>query len=125
MNPRNGLEDEIKRISEKLNELEPGSDEYEELSVLFHKYVDRCIELEKLDYDVDEKALAREESNELKTQQLNEAKKDRISKNVISGVGIAVSIAFGVGAFIFDSNGKIFSSTFGRDHIKSLIHFRK
>ena len=102
MNTRSVLEDEIGRISAKLNEMEPGTEEYEKLSNLLHKYIDRRTELEKADYDADEKALAREEGNELKTQQLNEAKKDRI-----------------------DGDGRIFSSTFGRDSVKNLIRFKK
>ena len=79
MNTRSVLEVEIGRISAKLKEMEQGTEEYEELSNLLHKYIDRRTELEKADYDADEKALAREEGNELKTQQLNEAKKDRIA----------------------------------------------
>lgn len=48
MNTRSVLEDEIGRISAKLNEMEPGTEEYEKLSNLLHKYIDRRTELEKL-----------------------------------------------------------------------------
>nr|DAH91839.1 MAG TPA: hypothetical protein [Caudoviricetes sp.] len=129
MNTRSVLEDEIERISAKLNVMEPGTDEYEKLSNLLHKYIDRRTELEKADYDADEKALAREESNELKTQQLNEAKKDRIAKVVMWAVGGisggVVSIWAALKAFKFDGDGRIFSSTFGRDSVKNLIRFKK
>lgn len=129
MNTRSVLEDEIGRISAKLNEMEPGTEEYEKLSNLLHKYIDRRTELEKADYDADEKALAREEGNEFKTQQLNEAKKDRIAKVAMWAVGGisggVVSIWAALKAFKFDGDGRIFSSTFGRDSVKNLIRFKK
>lgn len=129
MNTRSVLEEEIKRISEKLNEMEPGSEEYEGLSNLLHKYIDRRTELEKADYEADEKALAREESSEFKIQQINEARKDRIAKVAmwaIGGIsGGAVSIWATLKAFKFDGDGRIFSSTFGRDSVKKLISLKK
>lgn len=129
MNTRNVLEDEITRISEKLGDMEPGTEEYEKLSNLLHKYIDRRTELEKADYEVDEKAQAREDSNELKIQQLNEAKKDRIAKVAMWAVGGisggVVSIWAALKAFKFDGDGRIFSSTFGRDSVKKLINLKK
>ena len=129
MNTRNVLEDEITRISEKLGDMEPGTEEYEKLSNLLHKYIDRRTELEKADYEVDEKAQAREDSNELKIQQINEAKKDRIAKVAMWAVGGisggVVSIWAALKAFKFDGDGRIFTSTFGRDSVKNLIKFKK
>lgn len=129
MNTRNVLEDEISRISEKLGDMEPGTEEYEKLSNLLHKYIDRRTELEKADYEVDEKAQAREDSNELKIQQINEAKKDRIAKVAMWAVGGisggVVSIWAALKAFKFDGDGRIFTSTFGRDSVKNLIRFKK
>lgn len=129
MNTRNVLEDEITRISEKLGDMEPGTEEYEKLSNLLHKYIDRRTELEKADYEVDEKAQAREDSNELKIQQINEAKKDRIAKVAMWAVGGisggVVSIWATLKAFKFDGDGRIFTSTFGRDSVKNLIRFKK
>ncbi len=129
MNTRNVLEDEITRISEKLGDMEPGTEEYEKLSNLLHKYIDRRTELEKADYEVDEKAQAREDSNELKIQQINEAKKDRIAKVAMWAVGGisggVVSIWAALKAFKFDGDGRIFTSTFGRDSVKKLINIKK
>ena len=129
MNTRNVLEDEITRISEKLGDMEPGTEEYEKLSNLLHKYIDRRTELEKADYEVDEKAQAREDSTELKIQQINEAKKDRIAKVAMWAVGGisggVVSIWAALKAFKFDGDGRIFTSTFGRDSVKKLINIKK
>ena len=92
--------------------------------ILGNILVDKSIDLERLDFEMDDKAENRETENDLKLQQMKEDKKDRIAKNIISVVGIAVPVVFGVWGtyktFKFEENGTITSDA-GRKYINNIF----
>lgn len=128
MNIRNVLNDEIKNEFEELKKIELGSDKYKTTVDGLAKLVDKSIDLERLDFEMDDRAENRETENDLKLQQMKEDKKDRIAKNVISVVGIAVPVVFGVWGtyktFKFEENGTITSDA-GRKYINNIFRFLK
>ena len=86
------LIDEIEHEFGKLYETEYGSDKHKVAVDGVTKLVDRVIELEKLDIDRAERVATREGEQLLKLQQMNEDKKDRLIKNLISVGGIVLPI---------------------------------
>ena len=92
MNIRNVLEEEIEMEFNELKSMNLGSDEHVETTNNVLKLVDRVIELEKMDADIDNKAESREVEAELKRELMNSEKKDKIVKNGLTLAGIVVPV---------------------------------
>lgn len=86
------LHDEIETEFTKLSELTPGSDEHKKLSGELAGWMDRAIELERIDRDCEEKAAARAIEERMKQQQLEDEKKDRLIKNILGTAGIVLPL---------------------------------
>lgn len=73
------LHDEIKEDFEALSEIEIGTEEYKASVEGLTKLVDRAIEMDRLDADIQDKAV-----------RLKEDKTDRLIKNILTGLGIVI-----------------------------------
>lgn len=92
MNIRSVLEEEIEMEFNELKSMNLGSDEHVATTNNVLKLVDRAIELEKMDADIDDKAESREVEAELKRESMNSEKKDKIVKNGLTLAGIVVPV---------------------------------
>ena len=118
------LNEEIKNEFEELKKIDIGSDEYEKVVGGLTKLVDRAIEMEKFDMEYDEKVTSREIENNLKQQQLDDERKDKIIKNVISAAGIIIPVGVTIWgtlkSFKFEEEGTI-TTIMGRGFINKLL----
>ena len=122
------LREEIESEFKELSKITPGGDEYRVAVDGITKLVDRAIELEKNEIDRQERIDARDSENELKTRQMEDEKKDRFVKNLLTGVGtiggLVVTIWGAKKAWKFEETGTV-ASPVGRSFINKLISFRK
>ena len=86
------LYDEVETEFVQLQSLDLGSEKHKVALDGLTKLMDRAIEMERLESDCAEKAAAREAEMLIKQQQLEEDKKDRLVKNLISIGGIVLPI---------------------------------
>lgn len=135
MDIENLLYDEIQTDFEKLRDenLEPEKRKatVDELT----KFMDRAIEMKKLENDSKEKAAARESDqkekaetraseHEIELQKLEEDKKDRIVRNIISGAGVVLPLIVTIWgtkvSLKFEETGS-FTTIMGRGFINKLL----
>lgn len=93
MNIENQLRVEIASELEELHKMELGSEEYKATVDGVTKLVDRAIEMEKLNNDIQEKDLDRETDKDLREKALNDERHDRWVRNAISVLSIGVPAA--------------------------------
>ena len=84
------LNEEIQKKIEDMGGLEVGSEEYKLASDGVSKLMEKAIELDKLALEADDREKTRENERYFKEQQLKADKKDRLFKNILTGIGIAV-----------------------------------
>lgn len=121
------LRDEIKDEIEHLNKMEVGSEEYKVTVDGIAKLVDRINEIERSENERLDRAESREIEHELKLQQMKDEKKDRLIKNVLTGVsitsGIAVAVWGTLVSMTFEVKGDSFTSVLGRGWVNKTIAF--
>jgi len=107
------LQKEIQEEFEDLKEMSLGSEEYRATVDGLTKLVDREIEIERLKIETKEKS-----------RQFEEEKKDRLIKNILTGVGIVVPSAITIWgtlkSFKFEEEGTI-TTVIGRGFINKLL----
>ena len=113
MDARTLLDDEIKRLYERMKELDPDTKQYAEVEDNWTKLMDRKLEIEKL-----------ESSEALAEKQMREDRKTRLFKNLID-VGaivlpLGVTIWGAIVSFKFEEDGTI-TSNMGRKFMDKLI----
>ena len=122
------LREEIESEFKELSKITPGGDEYRVAVDGITKLMDRAIELEKNEIDRQDRIDARESEKEIKTKQMEDEKKDRFVKNLLTGVGtiggLVVTIWGAKKAWKFEETGTV-ASPVGRSFINKLISFRK
>ena len=122
------LREEIESEFKELSKITPGGDEYKVAVDGITKLMDRAIEMEKNDLDRQDRIDARDSENEFKTKQMEDEKKDRFVKNLLTGVGtiggLVVTIWGAKKAWKFEETGTV-ASPVGRSFINKLISFRK
>ena len=122
------LREEIESEFKELSKITPGGDEYRVAVDGITKLMDRAIELEKNEIDRQDRIDARDSENEFKTKQMEDEKKDRSVKNLLTGVGtiggLVVTIWGAKKAWKFEETGTV-ASPVGRNFINKLISFRK
>ena len=122
------LREEIESEFKELSKITPGGDEYRVAVDGITKLMDRAIEMEKNEVDRQDRIDARDSENELKTKQMEDEKKDRFVKNLLTGVGtiggLVVTIWGAKKAWKFEETGTV-ASPVGRSFINKLISFRK
>lgn len=118
------LQDEIANELEELRKMDLGSDEYRGAVDGVAKLMDRAIELERMDAELQEKIEARQEENDFKLKQLGDENKDRFVRNAIAVVSIVVPTAVTIWGTIksieFEKEGTI-TTIMGRGFISKLI----
>lgn len=122
------LREEIESEFKELSKITPGGDEYRVAVDGITKLMDRAIEMEKNEVDRQDRIDARDSENEFKTKQMEDEKKDRFVKNLLTGVGtiggLVVTIWGAKKAWKFEETGTV-ASPVGRSFINKLISFRK
>ena len=118
------LNDEIKDEIEQLRKVELGSDQHKIAADALAKLLDKSIEMDKLDLEYQDRFEAREAENELKQKEIEDEKKDRKVKNILTGVSVIGGFALTVwGTCIsikFEETGS-FTTIMGRGFIQKLL----
>ena len=121
------LRDELQREFENLKDMKSGAEEHKVGVDSLTKLLDRAIEMDKLEADVQEKAENREVDVGLKEKQMQEDKKDRIVKNCLTAVSLIASVGLTIWgsckSWKFEETGTI-TSTAGREFMKKLFHMK-
>lgn len=108
----------------ELNDMSNGSDERKAKVDELVKFMDRAIEMEKIDVDCKNKEKALENEQIFKQQQMIDEKRDRLVKNVISVAGVVLPLAVTVwgtiASFKFEKEDSI-STIMGRGYIQKLL----
>lgn len=100
----------------KMDELDPTTDEYKANAEVALKFIDRATEIEKLHIE--------EEANRQKLQQMEDDRKDRRNRNILTGLSIAVPpMTALVAACIFSvvERTEIISGTATREFVKRAL----
>lgn len=82
------LHEEIVLEFDELRKLEVGSEQYRHTLDGLTKLMDRSIEMDRLDFEVQEKQISRDNEERFRERQMREEKIDRIIKNVVNAVGV-------------------------------------
>ena len=124
MNVETLLYDAIETDFDKLATTDLGSDERKAAVDELTKLMDRMIEMEKVNNECEDKAKTRESEQLLKQQQLEDDKKDRLIKNVISVAGVMLPLAVTIWgtkvSLKFEEEGT-FTTIMGRGFINKLL----
>lgn len=131
MGVKNLLREEITDEIGHLSKMQVGSEEYEKTVNGLTKLVDRLNEMEKVEMEKTNSNVENEckiEEQDLKRQQLEDEKKDRLIRNGLTGVsvigGLAVTVWGTLKTFKFEETGTITSQA-GRQFINKAINFLK
>lgn len=118
------LIDEIETEITSLRDYKPGSEEYKATVDGLAKLMDRAIEMDKVEMDCKERAAARESEQLLKQQQMEDDKKDRLVKNILTAAGIVLPLAVTIWgtkvSLKFEEEGT-FTTIMGRGFINKLL----
>ena len=118
------VDEEIRSEIEEISKIEVGSEKHKASVDALAKLLDKSIELERLDVEAQEKYESRIAENELKMKQLKDEKRDRIVKNVLTGVsvvgGFGVTIWGTLKSLKFEEKGVV-TSIVGRGFIQKLL----
>ena len=118
------LNDEIKDEIEQLRKVELGSDQHKIAADALTKLLDKSIEMDKLDLEYQDRFEAREAENELKQKEIEDEKKDRKVKNILTGVsvlgGFALTVWGTCKSIKFEETGS-FTTIMGRGFIQKLL----
>lgn len=124
MNVKTLLDEEIVSEIENLNKVPLGSEEHKIAADALAKLLDKSVEMKKLDLEYQDKVESREAANNLKLTEIEEEKKDRRVKNILTGVsvvgGFALTIWGTIKSFEFEKDGVI-TTIMGRGFIQKLL----
>lgn len=114
----------IKDDFDKLKGNELGSDERKATLDEITKLMDRAIEIKKSDIECENKAAALESEQLMRKQQMDDEKKDRLIKNLISVAGIVLPIGLTIWgtkvSLKFEEEGTV-TTIMGRGFINKLL----
>jgi hypothetical protein len=118
------LHDEIQNEFEELKRMQLGGEEYRTTIDGLTKLVDRAVEIDKFNAEYQEKVDAREIENNLKMKQMADERKDRIWKNILTGLGIGVPAGLTIWGTLkslkFEETGTV-TTMMGRGFINKLL----
>lgn len=131
MNNQEALDKVIANLIDQLEEAEVGSEQHKSLVDAIAKLEDRSIEMERVAQDANDKEKARERElkndileHNLKCEQMDDERKDRVVKNILTGLGIVLPIGLTVwgtkASFKFEKDG-IITTTMGRGFVNRLF----
>ena len=122
------LDEEIKRELGVLKTLTPGEEGHKTAVGSLTQLMDRAIELKKIDAAANEAELTRVIEVDLKNRQMQEDKKDRVIKYIMTGAKdtaiIVITIWGTVASINFEREGTITTSA-GRKHLNKLLSWFK
>ena len=122
------LHEEIQSELEELSKIEVGSEKYKVAVDGVAKLIDRAIEIDKLNADTQEKVESRETEIDLKLKQMEEDKKDRKVRNVLTALGIGIPAGVSIWGTLksikFEENGTI-TTLAGREHTRNIFNLFK
>lgn len=118
------LDEEICKRIEDLKTIEAGTEQDKVAVDCVTKLMDRKIEMEKVELEYDERAESRETDAELKVKQMEDEKKDRWIKAILTGLSIGIPACLTywgtVKSFEFEKEGTI-TTIMGRGFIQKLL----
>ena len=118
------LSEEITSELDELGKLELGSDQYRHTVDGLTKLLDRAIEMDRLEFEVQEKQISRDNEERLNEQQMKEEKKDRVVKNILAAAGIIVPTIVTIWgtnkSLKFEETGSV-TTIMGRGFINKLL----
>ena len=118
------LRDEIQNEFEDLKQMELGSETYKTAVDGLTKLVDRAIELEKMESELQERIDNRETDNDLKLKQMKDEKTNRFVTNAIAIAGIVIPSLLTVWGTMktlkFEEEGTV-TTIMGRGFINKLL----
>lgn len=124
MNMKRLLCEEFQSEIEELGKMQLGTDEYKVAVDGVTKLADRLIEIDKIDINHDEKMESLRADREIKEAQMKDERKDRVIKNVLTGVsiggGFALTVWGALNAWKFEEHGTV-SSNMGREFMKRIL----
>lgn len=124
MNVKTLLDEEIVSEIENLNKVPLGSEEHKIAADALAKLLDKSVEMKKLDLEYQDKVESREAADNLKLTEIEEEKKDRRVKNILTGVsvvgGFALTIWGTIKSFEFEKDGVI-TTIMGKGFIQKLL----
>ena len=118
------LREEICTELDELKGIEVGTDQYKTTVDGITKLIDKVVEIEKLNNDIEEQAESRELDKQLKLQQAKDERKDRLIKNGLTALGIVLPLAITVWgtnkSLRFEQEGTV-TTIMGRGFIQKLL----
>lgn len=118
------LHNRIDEVSAELSNATPGSQEHKALAGELVELVSKAIEMDKIEIDCEDRTAIRENEQRMKEQQMEEEKKDRLIKNIISAAGIVLPLAVTIWgtkvSLKFEEEGT-FTTIMGRGFINKLL----
>ena len=127
MSIKYALDEEIRDEIESLGRQAMGSKEFTSNLVGGTKLLEKKIELERLEAEYNDRALAREAEVELKIQQMKDDRRDRNLKHALTFITFAGSSALYVLGFIASTNFErygTFTTKGGQNSIANLLKIR-
>lgn len=121
------LDEEIINELNELKKISVGTEEHKVSVDALTKLMDRKIELEKLEVESKTQDLNRDIETNLRLQQMESEKRDRLIKNVLTGVStvgglLCAGLAF-VASINFEKEGTL-TTEGGRSALRQLLKFR-
>lgn len=121
------LDEEITNELNELKKISVGTEEHKASVDALTKLMDRKIELEKLEVESKTQDLNRDIETNLRLQQMESEKRDRLIKNVLTGVSTVGGLLFAGLAFVasinFEKEGTL-TTEGGRSALRQLLKFR-
>lgn len=118
------LDEEIRGEIENLKDVEAGTDQHKAAVDSLTKLLDRSIEMDKIDYELQEKYDSREAELKLKEKQIEDERRDQKIKNILSGISIVGGMGLTVWgtckSIKFEETGS-FTTIMGRGFIQKLL----
>ena len=118
------LREEICTELDELKGIEVGSDQYKTTVDGITKLIDKVVEIEKLNNDIEEQARNREFEEKQKLEQSKDEKIDRLIKNCLTAAGIIIPAGITVWGTIkslrFEQTGTV-TTIMGRGFIQKLL----
>lgn len=121
---KTALNDELLSEIEELKNAQLGTEDYKTTVDGIAKLMDRAIELKKIDIEQREKDTDRETETELKIAQLEDDRKDRFVKNLLTAAGLVVTTGITIwgtlATFKFEEEGTV-TSMIGKSFINRIL----
>lgn len=124
MNIKTLFETEIENELNDLKDMEVGSDEHKTAVDGLTKLAEKVIEFERIENEIREKAIERENENSFRMKQMDDDRKDRLIKNCLTGVSIVTGVGITVWGTLkslkFEETGTV-TTIMGRGFINKLL----